>query len=60
MESIIVCPQRDKPPCYGCARAEKRAGCHGHCEPFLKWKQDCERNRKAEREYKAKPFSRII
>lgn len=59
MGEIHVCPQRDKPPCYGCKRQEKKPGCHDHCIEFREWKTAAEHNRQAEREYKAKPFSRI-
>ena len=59
MGEIHVCPQRDEPPCYGCTRKEKTPGCHDHCLDFREWKTVVEHNRQAEREYNAKPFSRI-
>lgn len=60
MHAGIDGPCRDVAPCKGCARKEKRPGCHDRCKDYKDWKTVIEQNRKAEQAYKAKPFSKII
>lgn len=60
MHAGIDGPCRGVSPCKGCARKEKKPGCHDRCKDYKDWKTVIEQNRKAEQAYKAKPFSKII
>ena len=51
---------RDKSPCAGCQRPEKKAGCHDRCKDFKAWRETVDATNKKRIEYKNQPFSKIL
>lgn len=42
---------REKPPCAGCCRDNKRPGCHDRCDDYNAWKQRLAELKKKRKEY---------
>lgn len=48
-------PVRDIPPCKGCARPDKKPGCHGNCEPYDEWRRTVEEINRKRAQYRDEP-----
>ena len=50
-EEITLTPVRDKPPCMGCTRENKKPGCHDTCQEYHNWKAEIKRVKQAREDY---------
>lgn len=60
MGKPITGPVREKSPCAGCQRPEKKSGCHDRCKEFKAWREKVDATNGKRKEYAERPFSKII
>lgn len=60
MARPISSPVREEPPCKGCRRPEKRAGCHDKCREYGDWKSYIAKVRDRRKEYDRLPPIKIL